>query len=384
MPHLVWLYPGSLNKVLDAATWLETTNELRKTGWRVTLVTAGPIDQCYIRNTEVFSIPRPEKYLLSHIVYHLRFLNFVHGQQKSINFILFNQMSALWLLPVRLWRIFSNRQEPLLVMDIRSLHMPQHNKQDWRGWLREIFQGIINRTANHWIDGYLTITKRMAKAVKIPPSKLWGEWPSGVNLDLFASVKATRCWPLPEQSIHLVYIGALHTERNLMALCKAVEKANEEGMAFKLLLVGDGTARIDLEKFAKSLKGEISIQRPVPHEYVPDILASAHIGVLPFPNEEKFRVSSPIKLFEYMASGLPVLVTRVDCHTDVIEDGEFAFWAEDASILGLLQALKLIWKNHTLLEKMGKRAEQAAQHWTWEASAKKLEVALEYGLNKTK
>ena len=43
--------------------------------------------------------------------------------------------------------------------------------------------------------------------------------------------------------------------------------------------------------------------RLYPHDQIPEVLARAHVGVLPFPDEEKFRVSSPIKLFEYMAAG---------------------------------------------------------------------------------
>jgi glycosyltransferase involved in cell wall biosynthesis len=384
MPHIVWLYDGSLDKALDAATWLDTTNELRELGWRVTLVAAGPLGQQCIRDVEVFCIPRPEKYLLRQIVYHLRFLKFLQGQMKDIDIILFHPMSALWFLPVRLMRIFNGKQRPLLVMDIRSIHMPQRSKQGWKGWLRVKFQDFVHPSASLWIDGYLTITKRMAEVVHIPLHKFWGEWPSGVNPDLFAPAQTVRCWPSPGQSVHLVYIGALHPERNLMALCRAVEKANEEDMAFTLLLIGDGTERADLERVAARSDSHILVATPVPHDQIPEILAWAHIGVLPFPDEEKFRVSSPIKLFEYMAAGLPILATRIQCHTDVIREGDFVFWAENADVHGLVHALRLTWGNRISLSEIGKRAALAAQDWTWQASAKKLKAALELGMNTIK
>jgi glycosyltransferase involved in cell wall biosynthesis len=378
--HLVWLYDGSLNKVLDAATWLDMTNELRKLGWQVTLVSAGPSGPQCIRGIEVFCIPRPEKYLLRQIVYHMRFLGFLQRQMKNVDIILFHPMSAPWLLPVRLSRGFTGRRRPLLVMDIRSLHMPLRSKQGWKGRLREIFQEYINRSASHWTDGYLTITQRMAEAANIPLHKLWGEWPSGVDPDLFAPAKAARCWPSPEQPVHLVYMGALHPERNLMTFCQAVEKANAEGMAFTLLLLGDGTERADLERVAKCSKGKISIVTPVPHEQVPEILAWAHLGVLPFPDEEKFRVSSPIKLFEYMAAGLPILATRIVCHTAVIGNGTYAFWAKHDDLSGLMDALRLTWQNKGMLSQMGAEAALAAQAWTWYESATKLKTALEKGI----
>jgi len=245
--------------------------------------------------------------------------------------------------------------------------------------LREMFLEYINRSANHWTDGFLTITRRMAEATNIPLYKLWGEWPSGVNTDLFAPAKAARCWPSPEQPVQLVYIGALHHERNLMTLCRAVAHANAEGMFFALSLVGDGTERAELEDFATQTNGQVRVVSPVPHEQIPEVLARAHIGVLPFPDEEKFRVSSPIKLFEYMAAGLPILATRIVCHTDVVGPGNYAFWAQDAGEQGLLDALRLVWQSRDLLSEMGRQAALAAEGWTWAASAEKLKKGLEKG-----
>jgi glycosyltransferase involved in cell wall biosynthesis len=103
---------------------------------------------------------------------------------------------------------------------------------------------------------------------------------------------------------------------------------------------------------------------------------------LPFPDEERFRVSSPIKLFEYMAAGLPVLATRIVCHTDVVGDGVFAFWAEDATVPGLFAALSLIWRQRDELPTMGRASAVAALEWTWSATARKLSRALELGLRR--
>jgi glycosyltransferase involved in cell wall biosynthesis len=172
----------------------------------------------------------------------------------------------------------------------------------------------------------------------------------------------------------------LHYERNLLTLSRAVEHANRENMAFRLSLVGDGTERSDLEYFASQTDNRVEIVEPIPHEQVWEVLARAHVGVLPFPDEEKFRVSSPIKLFEYMAAGLPILATRIVCHTDVVARGNYAFWAEDAGELGLLRALRCAWDSRQKLEEKGLEAAAAAENWTWRKSAEKLSRALEYGL----
>jgi len=359
---------------------LETTRELRELGWSVTLVAAGPAGHQSIRGVEVLCIPKPRVYLLRQVVFHIRLLHLLALEWATIDVLLFHPMSAPWILPLRLLRHLTGKRRPLLLMDTRTLHMVPPDKETWKDKLRKRFHELMNRSANRWADGRSAITQRMAESLCIPPEQLWGVWPSGVDLDRFAPAQVVRRWPLPGEPIHLFYIGVLHYERNLMALSRAVKKANDEGMAFILSLVGDGTEREDLEKFAAQTAGRIRVVPPVPHDQVWEVLAQAHVGVLPFPDEEKFQVSSPIKLFEYMAAGLPILATRIACHTDVIGDGKYAFWAEQADVPGLLAALRLVWQDRDSLSKMGTQAATLAQAWTWHESAKKLKMSLEYGL----
>jgi glycosyltransferase involved in cell wall biosynthesis len=152
-------------------------------------------------------------------------------------------------------------------------------------------------------------------------------------------------------------------------------------MKFIFSIYGIGDEMADLEKFSAQSSAVIRVHEPVPHEEVWKVLAQAHIGVLPFPDETKFRVSSPIKLFEYMGAGLPVLVTRIVCHTDVIRDRNYAFWVETSDVDGFVEALRIVWKSRDSLQELGRHAAMAVQDWTWTASTKKMKAALEKGLN---
>jgi glycosyltransferase involved in cell wall biosynthesis len=237
----------------------------------------------------------------------------------------------------------------------------------------------MNLAANRWVDGQTAITGRMAEAVGIPPERLWGIWPSGVNADQFARARQ-RHWPAEGESIQLIYVGAIFQERNLMGLCRAVEAANAAGLSFGFTIVGDGPEREALSDYAARTGGRIRVLPPVAHVQVPDLLARAHVGVLPFPDEPKFRVSSPIKLFEYMAAGMPILATRIVCHTDVVGDTSTAFWAEPNGDEGLYAALTHCWQAREELRVMGERSAIAVNDWTWTAAARKLNDALIRGL----
>jgi glycosyltransferase involved in cell wall biosynthesis len=224
----------------------------------------------------------------------------------------------------------------------------------------------------------------MANLVHIPKNRLLGTWPSGVNLEHFTPSQVMRKWPAAGDAIHLIYIGALLHERNLLPMCQAVEKANASNMKFQFSLYGDGTARADLEDFSRKTAGRIKIFSAVPHDQIPFVLAQAHIGVtsLFFTDEKLFQASSPIKLFEYMAAGLPILATHMACHSDVIGNGEYVFWVKQVDLPSLVTVLQQIWDAQTSLSEMGSLAATATSNWTWHASAMKLKEALEYGLKR--
>jgi glycosyltransferase involved in cell wall biosynthesis len=258
--------------------------------------------------------------------------------------------------------------------------MSHPGKETWKEKVRKEAYRLETIMSNHYSDGRLAITQRMAVAVHIPPEKLWGIWPSGAEIENFSKAGLSRIWPSTTDAIRMIYHGTLHYERNLITLCHAMARANLEGMIFELSMVGDGTARVELEDFAAQSKGRIRVVSLVKYENIPDLLAKSNVGVLPFPDEEKFRVSSPIKLFEYMAAGLPILATRIVCHTDVIGNGDYVIWAEDSSEQALFESLCHVWRLRNELSQMGNRAAVAAEKWSWKASADKLNSALEIGI----
>jgi glycosyltransferase involved in cell wall biosynthesis len=248
-----------------------------------------------------------------------------------------------------------------------------------RNWLRVTYFKFAHFLANKWAYGQTAITPKMAELVDIPESKLLGIWPSGVERNRFSPALKGRKWPDGDESVRLIYTGKLHAERKLLPLCQAVVKANQHGMSFIFTLLGDGLERSVLESFAEQSGGAIVVEPPVPYGEVPDFLHRAHVGVTPLPasDDPKFESSSPIKMFEYMAAGLPILSTRNVCHTSVVQDKNYAFWADDGELDDLYLALVMIWEDRKNLMEKGLEAAREAINWTWEASGSILSNALE-------
>lgn len=379
-PTLLWVQPSNLNQILDSETFLVPSQILREKGWNVTLTQSAPAESTLTEDGGLLSIPLRKVYLLGQGLLHLEILRWLFAHD-DIDIVMFHEVSSIWFLPIPLIYRLAGRRRPLFVMDIRTLFMGSGDR-GLKDRIRSLYYRYTKAMTGFWVDGYLAITLRIAEAVGIKPERLLGVWPSGVDPKKFEAAHESRCWPIDDEPVHLVYIGSIQAERNLLALCHAVLTAANRGMKFTLSIVGSGDQKAELESFARTTNGIVTVKPSVPHKDVWKVLADAHLGVLPFPDELKFRVSSPIKLFEYMAAGMPIMATQITCHTDVVGSGGYVFWVEGSDEEAMLDALGRIWAARDTLPERGQQALGAVEQWTWEASAIKLSTGLELILSR--
>lgn len=380
--RLAWIIPHTLTDTLHASARLGPARALCTLGWSVTLIAVDGKTKVHDPALHIHYIQPAVIKGLRYPLFQSKAVTYVMRHWDQFDIIFFQQVSGLWLMPLATLRFLPVEQRPLLVMDTRDFIDAKAGNA--KVWLRRQLVKSAYQTIGRWVDGQTAITTRMATLANIPAEKLWGVWPSGVDLEKFCPALSARRWPARDEAIHLIYTGILLPKRHLLELCKAVEQANAEGMAFVLSLVGKGPEQATLQAFAQESEGRIRLVAPVSHEQVPALLAQAHVGVtsLPTPDDIKYEASSPIKLFEYMAAGLPILATNNACHTDVIQDKTFAFWASSATPEGLLAVLRRLWQQRASLPQLSREATQTASNWTWQASGQKLNEALLQGLTR--
>lgn len=376
---LIWISTINPEATLDSSTWLDTSRELQRLGWDVLLLGKGRqgVHQQKGASIECFSVPNV--YLFGQLLFFAKIIRRVLQEWSSADVILFHQDMALAVLPLRLRRLFGRK--PRFVMDTRDFADVVNGrfKTRFRLWL---FKQIY-RFNFLFADAQTTITPRMADYAKVPKKSLLGTWPSGVEVDDFKRAHQHREWETVVSPIKLLYVGSIITKRNHIELCRAVVTANEQGMRFCFTLYGGGEARPKIEAFAREWPTAVQVCDPVPHEQIPDVLGQHHVGVtsLPTVDDKKYMASSPIKLFEYMAAGMPILATANPCHVDVVGDGRYGFWADAPSSEALCQTLEQIWQQRHQLPLLGQEALADADHWTWSQAAKKLSDALKASIS---
>lgn len=117
---------------------------------------------------------------------------------------------------------------------------------------------------------------------------------------------------IKDDDIVLFFMGFLYHFAGLKEV--ALELTNYEYENLKLLIVGDGDAYSELQNIVEKydLKDRVLLVGRKPYNKIPDYIAASDICILPaYPNEKIMQDIVPIKLYEYMAMGKPVIVTAL-------------------------------------------------------------------------
>ncbi|MEO1440422.1 MAG: glycosyltransferase [Chloroflexota bacterium] len=109
----------------------------------------------------------------------------------------------------------------------------------------------------------------------------------------------------------------------------------------------------------------------VPPEAVPLHMAAFDVCVMPHPFTAHFAYhTSPLKLFEYMASGRAVVASDLPGWADVVRDGDNALLVPPSEVDAMAAALLRLHDDAALREKIGEAARtDALAHYTWDARA---------------
>jgi len=259
-----------------------------------------------------------------------------------------------------------------LILDIRSLVVTSSKINKI---LDEYFFRKTLKLAAEFFDGITYITKEMENYCKQKYSLKKHRsaiWTSGVNVNLFKpkDQNFTKC----KNELKLIYHGTVACNRGIQNVLKAISQFCPNNIYFSILGSGKGITKII--KLIKQYKVSkvVQILDRVPYKKVPLVLNRHDIGILPFPDWPGWNTSSPIKLFEYLACGIPVIATRIPSHNSVLNDKNFVFWANSASPQDIGRAIKLAYERRTKLTNYGNEGRKfIVKTYTWRQQGQKLE-----------
>lgn len=201
--------------------------------------------------------------------------------------------------------------------------------------------------------------------------------PDGVDLEEFAlnvsQEEARKKVSLPLDKKIVMYTGHLYDWKGVGILIEAVKYFPEN---YLLVLVG-GTKE-DLEDYGRRIKAagsekKIFLLGQWSHKIIPIYLKAADVLVLP--NKAGDQVSesytSPLKLFEYMASGRPIVSSDLPSLREILND-QNAILVQPNNAMALADAIKSILENHVLAGQLIFQALEDVKKYTWKKRAEEI------------
>jgi glycosyltransferase involved in cell wall biosynthesis len=193
--------------------------------------------------------------------------------------------------------------------------------------------------------------------------------PNGSNPDSFAGL---RRQPNPNSpgaaTLVLGFVGFVRTWHGLDTVIAAMAE-HPDAAALRLVVVGEGPARAELEAQAAALgiAGRIRFDGLKPHAEIPALVAQFDIALQP----RVVPYASPLKIFDYMAAGCAIVAPDQPNIREVLVHGENALLFNPDQPGAMWTAIRQLANDPALRERLGEaaRARIAQAEYTWRGNA---------------
>jgi len=194
-------------------------------------------------------------------------------------------------------------------------------------------------------------------------------------------VPSLRAWPglARENPPRVLYAGQLYPWKGVDVLVEAMAAVPGARLVILGGIEGEAdTRRIRSLAEARGLAGRTEMPGPVPQARVADALGRAAVVVAPFLRAGMTeRHTSPLKIFEAMAAGRPIVASDLPSSREVLSDGENALLVPPGDVSALAGALRRVLADGDLARHLASGAWEAAPRYSWDARARALRELFE-------
>jgi glycosyltransferase involved in cell wall biosynthesis len=241
------------------------------------------------------------------------------------------------------------------------------------------YTGVILKKAIHIIERLLSRHASAIIAVDTNHAKRYqsinkqviiiGHYPS-------VSVASEPTPVFSHAELNLLYLGRLSVDRGIIMYVDILRSLLKAGIPTKLHLAGDFIPKIDQTIFvrhADDLAKYIIWHGWVDYEHVPELLGKVDVGLALLQPQPYYIQAMPVKIFEYMAAGLPILTSNFPLLKEIITQVNCGEVVDPMSLEDAVSVLAHWWHNPTQAVSLGQNSYYAIQNkYNWQSLGEQL------------
>lgn len=287
----------------------------------------------------------------------------------------FDAVHAHWVLP----------NAPVAALVARARKLPlvisMHGSDVFMAEKNRAFGATARWCFQHaqWLTACSIELMRRARALGADEEKT--EWlPYGADAKAFqvqphAAQRLRAQLALPNDATLILAVGRLVRKKGFEFLVRAMPQILQRAPNARLVVVGYGDLRQELEAHARALglNGQVIFAGRVPRQEIPAYFAAADIVSVPSVRDDAGNVDGlPNVALEAMAAGKAIVASAIAGFPDVIDDGENGLLVPEKDSAALAAAIARLARDARLRETLGTRArEKIRAQLNWDTVARR-------------
>ncbi|KKH46313.1 glycosyltransferase family 4 protein [Methanosarcina sp. 1.H.A.2.2] len=209
---------------------------------------------------------------------------------------------------------------------------------------------------------------------------------NGANTSLFKPLEQEACRKelgLEAETPYICFVGNLAPWQGVEYLVKAASSILSRSPECCFLIVGDGVMKEELLNLSKELgvADRFVFTGVVSYDRVPVYINASDICAAPFILARNAKIGlSPLKLYEYMACGKPVVASAISGVDDVLKASEGGIPVPPENPEALAEAISKLLDNRELRARLGSKGlSHVTENYSWYSVAKQVDGVCKSG-----
>jgi glycosyltransferase involved in cell wall biosynthesis len=347
----------SVHSAEDVRIFVKECRSLAAAGYKVSIVAAGAEEQC-LDGVQVYGLPRT---MGSRIRRFTSTVRSVMNKAISLEADAYHLHDPELLMACRRLK----RTGAKIVFDAHEDFPKQlRSKPYLPSWSIPLLVGaavFFERLVAAQLDGVIAATPLIAKKF------------ASYNKNVVAVCNFPELTDMPEEGIltgrenAVCYIGGIFETRGAIEMVKAMEKTTGT-----ILHLAGSYSPVSLRKRMLELPGWNRVREHgfVNRAAIRSILSSSQIGLVLLHPTASYREALPVKMFEYMAAGLPVIASDFPVLREIVERHQCGVLVNPLDVDAIAGAINHLMTHPSETTRMGKNGRRAVEtEYNWSSQA---------------